>query len=196
MSFFSMFRASARELKSIKCLTVTGVLIAVYVLLNTFVSIKLPTVKLTFNYLPLSVIGMLYGPCVSTLAAIPADIISTLLEGKSIAGWLIPSRIAEGFIYGLFFYRLKFIKNKKQTAFNAVRIISARFSVMFLCYMLYNTTVLFFIYGVSEDAYNVYFYLRLSKNVIQFPVDLFLLFTLLPAINIAYYRVFRERKNV
>ncbi|MCL2018257.1 MAG: folate family ECF transporter S component [Oscillospiraceae bacterium] len=201
MKILSMFRASARELKSPLCLSVTGLLIAMYVILNMFVRIEpFEGVKITFNYLPLSVIGMLYGPVVSTVAAVACDIIAPLFEGRALSYWLIPSRMAEGFIYGFFLYNIKIEKNKVFLAVSSFKIIAARVLAMALCYQIYNTNVLFYIYGMSEDTFNAYFLARLIKNLIQFPMDIILMFMLLPAINIAYRKALQgfgeERRNL
>ena len=62
MAFFSKFGRSAMELRSIRCLTVTGVLIALDIVLK-MVSIRITAdIKITFAYLALATVGMLYGP--------------------------------------------------------------------------------------------------------------------------------------
>lgn len=111
MSFFEKFGRSAFELKSLKCLTVTGVLIALDVILKGL-SIKITAdLKITFAYIALATIGMLFGPTVAFMSGVITDIIGYALSGDG--GFSPLFTLIEGvgaMIYGIFLYEIKFVK--------------------------------------------------------------------------------------
>ena len=189
MNFISMFRASARELKSLRCLTTTGVLIAVYVILNTFVAVNTASLKITFGYLSLAAIGVLYGPVVSVLAAIPCDIITALSAGLGLNFIITPIKMLEGFIYGILLYGLRFWGGRSRlNAELIIKIIAARALAVMLCYLTFNTLVLYYIFDASKDSFFAYFILKLTKNLLQFPVDIILMLSILPVVRLVYNR--------
>lgn len=110
MSFFEKFGKSAFELKSLRCLTVTGVLIALDLVLKLF-SINITNdLKITFAYLALATIGMLFGPTVAFIAGALTDIIGFLIkaEGGGAFSPLFTLIEAVGaMIYGIFLYGMK-----------------------------------------------------------------------------------------
>lgn len=203
-----MFRDSANELKSPRCLATTGILSALYIVLNAYVMLPLgETLRITFGYLALAVIGMLYGPVVTVLAAIPCDIFAALLNPNYAMNlaW-VPNRMLEGLIYGVFLYGLMKTSNKNSTL-NAIvfalKIIIARLIVVVLCYFIINsflTLIVFSPASAAGQSFWVWAWVRSGvKSISQFPIDMILLFALLPIINTAYHRALRgfgrERKN-
>ena len=57
LNFFGKFKRSAQELKSIRCLAVTAVLIALACILKTLTIQPLPTLKIGFAFVAISAIG-------------------------------------------------------------------------------------------------------------------------------------------
>lgn len=67
--FISMVRDSAKELTDIKCIVMTGMLIAIHVLLGVFIMIPVGEyIKISFSFLALAAIGMLFGPVPAAMA--------------------------------------------------------------------------------------------------------------------------------
>ncbi|MCL2697725.1 MAG: folate family ECF transporter S component [Oscillospiraceae bacterium] len=213
MKFLAMFRDSARELKSPRCLATTGILCALFVVLNIFAPGFGETLRITFGYLALATIGMLYGPVVAVLAAVPCDVLVGFLGPYAMIPAFIPNRMLEGFIYGIFLYGLgsRGTDNNRGAlwaAWQVMRITLSRFIIMMLCYFIINSfIVLIFILPpgraaeiMSEQSFWAWAWFRSGwKNIAQLPVDLVLMFTLLPVINKAYQRALRgfsrERKS-
>ena len=108
MSFINMFKRSAGELKSVQCLAVTGVLSALYIVLNAFVSLNIGApLRITFGFLALAIIGMLYGPVVAVIAAIPCDLLAATFDPNNAMNPVFtPNRMLEGLIYGMLLYGL------------------------------------------------------------------------------------------
>ncbi len=114
MSFFEKFGKSALELKSIRCLTVTGILIALDVVLK-LVSIKVSdSLKITFAYVALATIGMLFGPTVGFLAGVITDVIGYFLSPEGGFSPLFTLIEALGaMIYGIFLYDIRPLNLKR-----------------------------------------------------------------------------------
>lgn len=190
-----MFKKSANELKSVKCLTVTGVLVAAYVTLNSpLLSYNTDVLKITFGFLALAAIGMLFGPVVAVIAAFPCDIVTALIGHLGINPIFTAPKILEGLIYGIFLYGMLNSRDERKSApkqaawavWQVARIVLARFLVMSVCYLLINSLLLYYVTKVSKNAFRVFLYPRFVKNAIQFPVDLALMFVLLPSIGVIY----------
>ena len=62
LNFFGSFKKSAQELKSVRCIAVTAVLIALACILKTLTIQPMPTLKIGFAFVAIASIGMLYGP--------------------------------------------------------------------------------------------------------------------------------------
>lgn len=89
----------------IKNVVQIGLLIALQVILSRFFSIATPIVKISFGYLPIALIAMMYGPVYSSLAGGVSDLIGALLFpiGPYFIGFTISAFIT-GLIFGVFFY--------------------------------------------------------------------------------------------
>jgi ECF transporter S component (folate family) len=181
-----MFKASAKELKNPRCLTTTGILVAIYVILNVFVAFNTLGLKITFGYLALASIGMLYGPVVAMIAAIPCDLVTAMGAGLGLDFIFTPNKMLEGLIYGLLLYGLRFWGASRLNVMQTARIVTARVLVVALCHMTFNTLVLYFVMNISRESFNVFFMGRLTKNLIQLPIDIVLMGLLLPVIRLVY----------
>ena len=81
-NFFSMFPESAKNLKDVKALTTMSMLMALQIILGIFTIPIGPTIKITFGYLAISCLGMLFGPVPAFLAGGIVDIISYFLTDR------------------------------------------------------------------------------------------------------------------
>jgi len=186
-----MFRKSFRELKNVRCLAVTGVLVAVYIALKAYGTVSVfPSLRISFAFIALAAIGMLYGPVVAVIAAIPCDIIGLALLG----GGFIPEFtfiiMFEGFVYGSLLYGFELKRELRRNA----KLIAAQAVVVFICHLVFNTAALYhngFI-GGDNDTVLTLITARLIKNVIEFPVDIILLYFTLVPIKIAYGKTMKE----
>ncbi|MBQ9383103.1 MAG: folate family ECF transporter S component [Ruminiclostridium sp.] len=107
MSFFEKFGRSAMELKSLRCITVTGILIALDIVLKMFSITVTKDLKITFAFIALAAIGMLFGPTVGFLAGVITDVIGYLIRPEG--GFSPLFTFVEAFgamLYGLFLYDL------------------------------------------------------------------------------------------
>ena len=104
------------ELKSIRCIAVVGVFLALAVVLDGFGTIRIGDfIKINFVYLPLALIGILFGPAVGFFSGILVDVIGYLVNPvNTFIPWLMLISGLEGMIYGLVLYNLKPERTYKQ----------------------------------------------------------------------------------
>lgn len=80
----SFFSDSAKELTHVRCIVMTGMLIAVGLLLKIFVMIPVgETIKISFNFLALASIGMLFGPVPAVAAGAITDVLGFFVANKT-----------------------------------------------------------------------------------------------------------------
>ncbi|MCL2754096.1 MAG: folate family ECF transporter S component [Oscillospiraceae bacterium] len=212
MQIFSMFRRSAANLKSVQCLAVTGVLSALYIVLNAYVGLNITSplgpLRITFGYLALAMIAMLYGPVVAVLAAIPCDLLAATLDPHNAMNPVFtPNRMLEGLIYGIMLYGL-LRKDYRGSILNMVgfvlRIAMARLVVMFVCYIVLNNFLIFNFSLppgrpqeiLSNGTFWAWAWARNGwKNLIQFPADLALMYIMLPSAGLAYIKTVGKHRR-
>ena len=203
MTIIRIFKKSALELKSVKCLTVTAMLIALNLVLKSVAIYPSEDLKITFSYLALAAIGMLFGPTVSFLAGIVTDILGMLIA-QTMGAFNPLFTIVEAvgaLIYGLFLYEMKYVKiDFKETKFLSLlkqvwRIIVAKVSVVIVCNVILNPLAMIITkYWTWEVALTVKIPTRLLKYAIQTPIDCVLMILVLYPILLAYKTVFKDKK--
>lgn len=185
--FINSFKKSAMELKSIRCIAIVGVFIAVAVALDAFVSVRIGDfLKINFVFLPISLIGILYGPTVGFFAGMLADIIGYL--AYPVGGflpWLTLIAGLEGLVYGLVLYNLKPEKTYKQF----IRITIARALVCGICNLVLNTWALYSYGFLKGDSIIALIGARVLTNVISFAVSVPLMMAVLIPVKLAYNKL-------
>lgn len=208
MTFFAKFKRSALELKSVHCLCVTAILIALDLVLKSVTINVTKDLKITFAFLALASIGMLFGPVVSLLAGVVTDIVGLLIAQQ--IGMFNPMftlvEATGAMIYGIFLYGLRFTDRgasngkfaEKSDIKQILRIVFAKVTVVVVCNLILTPIALIvsnsmaagtFLYEPTLATYQV----RLIKNAVQCPVDCIVLIAVLPIILTAYNRVFKGR---
>lgn len=89
-----------------KKLAIAAIMIALEVVLSRFLSINLPSIKIGFAFIPIMLLGYLFGPIYSTAAAVVADLIGALLfpSGAFFPGFTFSAALV-GLVYGLCLYK-------------------------------------------------------------------------------------------
>ena len=184
---FNSFKKSAMELKSIRCIAVVGVFLAVAVVLDGFGSIRIGDfIKINFACLPLALIGILFGPTVGFFAGVLVDIIGYLINPiGAFLPWLMLITGLEGLVYGLVLYNLKPEKNRHQL----IRIIIARAIVCVICNLILNTWALYSYGFIVGDSIIALIGARVLTNVISFAASVPLMMAVLIPVKIAYNKM-------
>ena len=138
--FLSLFTDSARELKQVRTITVAALFMALSIVLRT-IAIPIGTdIRITFAFLGVMIIAMLYGPVVSMIAALGTDIIGYLLDGSKMREYnllLALVVVLNALVYGLFLYRRT---SQKNLLFSAVL---ARLTVVLIGNLVLNSSILY-----------------------------------------------------
>lgn len=198
-SFFLLFSDSAKSLKNLRTIATTGMLLAMAVAIRSLAIQLTPDIRIVFSFIPICLIGLLYGPVVCGMSTFALDLIGFMIDNKSARGYSIELAlvvILSGVIYGLILYK----KTIKPQWSDILRVVLARFAVILICNIGLNSYFLYTLYvnpdfsliGATNDtlrAYGTWILPRVIKNLGQFPIDAFLLAMVIPAAQAAYGRV-------
>ncbi len=143
-----------------KKLVIVGLMIALNIILVRFLSIKTPMVRISFGFLPIAIVGILYGPIWGGIAGAVSDVIGITLMpiGTPFFGFTLTAFLA-GVFYGFFLH------NKEISYKN---VIVAVLPVVVVCDLLLNTYWLQLLYG---NAFVAMLPLRLLKIAILAPLQ-------------------------
>ena len=148
----------------VKKLIQISLLIAIEVILTRFCSIQTPIVRIGFGFLPIAIIGMMYGPLSAGVASI-GDILGMLLfptGGSFFPGFTLTAFLT-GIVYGVFLY------NKPKTW---PRIIGAVLTVCLVINLGLDTLWLSILMG---KGYIALLPTRIMKAVLMIPVQTFII---------------------
>lgn len=191
MTFFNNFKRSLTELRSIRCLAVVGVFIAIYVVLDGFATIRIGEfLKIDFAYLALAMIGMLFGPTVGCIAGFACDLVGYLVNPVGgFIPWFALVTALEGLIYGLGLYNFKPEKDIRQY----LRVALTRGVVTVVCNLVLNTMILYCygIIGGAEETLIGLIWARIGTNAIKYAISIVLLPMLMVPVKLAYRKMFR-----
>ena len=192
---FFMFLKSTKEFKDIRALTVTGMFIAVSMVIEKF-SINLEFAKINFAFLAIAVIGMLTGPAMGFAAGMICDIVGFLANPTS-AFLPVYTLVAgiQGLIYGVCLYRKQEyfqLFGLNEHASLMVRAVIARLLDVAVINLCMNTWLNMHYGFIPKQAFHMAVYTRLAKNLIELLFDIPMLCVLLPAVLLAYRRAFRN----
>lgn len=209
MAFFANFKKSALELKNLRCLAVTGVLIALDLALKS-VTIKFPPPigKISVAFVALAAIGMLYGPVVGALAAAVTDVLGLLItqEIASFHPMYTLVEVMAGFLYGLFLYNVVVVKlnfSGGKAFFKSIgsnwnslfRIVAAKLFVILICNILITNSAHVITGYIAPEAFKASLLTSVGKSFIKMPFDVLLMLLTMYPVKAAYARVFKTNKS-
>lgn len=197
-NFFNTFKKSAQELKSVRCIVTIGLLLASAVVLDGFGSIRIGDfIKINFTFLPLSLVGILFGPVPGLFAGLLTDIIGYLVNP---IGTFIPALVLisglEGLIYGTVLYNIK----SEKTVKTIIKIVAARLVVCAVCNLTLNTLALYSVGYITGDSFGALLLARVATNIITFCLGSYMMMAVLLPVKQLYDRKLRhagqkERQN-
>jgi ECF transporter S component (folate family) len=170
--FTALFKSSFKELKSLKCITLTAMLGAVSIALGSLVIMVGDFLKIGFTFLPNEFVFYLFGPVVGMVYGAAMDILTFIVRpaGPFFFGFTVSS-IITGLIYGCILYK-KPLSLKRILAANLVHLV--------LINLLLNTYWLTMLYGYNFMALLP---LRALKALIMLPVETIMLYTVIKGVE-------------
>lgn len=184
MAFISKFKRSALELRSIKCIATVGVLLALAVILDGFGTIRIGEfLKINFTFLPLALIGILFGPTVGLMSGLLVDLIGYIVNPiGAFIPWLMLITGLEGLIYGLVLYNVK----AERTIGYFFRIVISRALVCGICNLVLNTWALYSYGFISGESLSAVMIARVSINIITFCLGSYMMMVILIPVKLYY----------
>lgn len=191
-----MFQESFKEFKDLRAVVVTGLLIALSMVIESF-TINLGFAKINFAFLAIAAIGMLYGPSVSFFAGAVCDVLGYLVapDGAFFPLYTVIGA-AQGLIYGLIAYRKLSKRTGKEYDFEMmIRLIIARVIDVVVINLVCNTAANFHYGFLRDKTLSAAIAARVAKNLLELPVDIILIVGVLMAVLKAYTMVFGTRRT-
>lgn len=175
-------RLSAKELGSVSTVSITGMLVALSVVLSFFTIVVSNFLEIGFSFLPLAVGGMMFGPVVGAMMGVLSDILGYFIQpnGPFFPGFTLNALIS-GSLYGIFLYR-KPVTLK--------RVIAVSVLLMLLINMILNPLWLSIMYGKAFIALVVG---RIVKNLVMLPIHIALMYSILKVVEKAGIRQWAGR---
>ena len=207
MAFFRNFKKSFEELKSIRCLTVTALLIGVSIALKFVMIMPTETLKISFAFVGLASIGMLYGPVVAGIAGTITDLLGFLVKPTGAFSPIFTLvEVTGAVIFGIFIYWLNpvkldfssksaFLSGLKTNGVQVFRIFMAKFTVNLVCNVFMNTVAMVIMGYFSPEVFWVKIAARIVKNAVMLPIEVFILLLVLYPVMVAYRAAFREKRS-
>lgn len=162
------FSSSARSLRHTRTLTTTGVLLAIQMVLSSYGTIEVTdSLKISLAHLALAPTALFFGPVVAGMQGALSDILALAIKPT---GPYFPGFTLSAMLLGLF-YGLALYKTKRKLW----QVVAVRLAVMVIINIGLNTLFLTMLYGPSRL---VTLPVRALKNLIQFPADCFLLYSM------------------
>lgn len=180
-SILSRFRESSREFRSVRTLTFTSLLLALKFVLDTY-NIRIvitENLRITFGFLALAFIGLLFGPVVGMTAGFISDLIGFMLNnggGSYFPGYTLTA-ILGGLIWGLMLYK---------KPIRVWRFIVAKTTINLFLNLGLNT---YWGYLMRGNGALADFPLRIFKNIAMIPIEALLLYGLVRALYPVYKQV-------
>ncbi len=165
----SRIKFAMQEVKNLRSLCGSGMMIALNVILNQFKIILTPVLQISASFLAVAVSGWAFGPIMAALGCGVADILKYLLfpDGPFNIVWTAVAFVP-GIIYGLVLYRRP-VSLWRTTAAKTLETVIFRLGLNPLCMAL--------LYG--EGSYWYYLAMRVVKNLVLLPVEIAVLYALL-----------------
>lgn len=161
-------------MSKLKKVILSGILLALLIVLNRFVSIKTPLLVISFSFVPIMMAAIWLGPKYSTLIAALGDFIGAILFpfGTYFPGFTVSAGLA-GLIYGIFLYKKQ--NNKMSDKKFIIRLIISNLLVLGIVEIFVVSLWLNMLYG---KAYLVVVSTRVLAQVIMFPIRIVTIFVL------------------
>ncbi len=161
-------------MSKLKKIILSGILLALFIVLNRFISIKTPLLIISFAYVPIMMSAIWLGPKYSTLIAALGDFLAAILFpiGTYFPGFTLSAALS-GFIYGIFLYKKpgEKVSNKKFL----LKLVISNLIVLSFIEVFIVSLWLKIMYG---KAYLVVISSRVLAQVIMLPIRIVTIFAL------------------
>lgn len=181
-----LFILSSRELKNVRCITLTAMMAALSIVLGYLTVMPNPNIKIGFSFLPNNFVYYLFGPVVGAIYGAMVDILTFIIKptGTFFPG-LTLSAILTGLLYGIALY-------KKPVSL--MRIILTNLVYMLTIEVPLNT---YWLSVLNGSHYFTLLKMRALKGGIMFVIGTILLYSLIKGVeSTGILRILQKDKTV
>lgn len=163
------WRDAASELKDVRMLVVAALMIALRLVMKTYLAIPLaPGLKINTAFFANALGAMIFGPVMAALCAVVTDVLGYVMRPEGV--YFVPfvlTEVAGSVIFALFLYRAKV---------TPVRAMLSRFCICFFVNVVLQTPLMLWYYQVCMGG-KVYALTvpSIIKNLFAFPIESVLL---------------------
>ncbi len=156
-----------------KKIIISGLLLALLIVLSRFVSIKTNTLVISFSFIPIIMSAIWLGPKYSTLIAMLGDLIGAILFpfGTYFIGYTI-SQALTGLVYGMFLYKKGEELSTKELL---IRLTISSLIVLILINVFLTSL---WIHIQLGEAYILIMNARIVAQICMFPIQLIIIYAL------------------
>ncbi|MDR2834417.1 MAG: folate family ECF transporter S component [Streptococcaceae bacterium] len=160
-----------KKLFNVRVIALMGIFIALDVLLTGVFAINTPLMRITFNYLPRTFLGVLFGPFGAFVATFTSGITNDLLfpNNPFFIGFPLSAGVV-GLLFGYFFY---------QKEVTLKRIILATIVISILQSLVFTPLNLYLLY---QTPYASIFIPRVIRLLITIPIQICLTYWIVPKV--------------
>ncbi|MBQ1512144.1 MAG: folate family ECF transporter S component [Erysipelotrichaceae bacterium] len=172
-----MFKESLKELRSTRNLVAMAMLCALNVVTSWFSIPLSPTLKISFSYLSMSMIGHLFGPSCGIICGFILDTVKFVIKpsGPYNPLWALVE-MGAGLLYGVLLYK------KKPTV---KRCFITKFIVSLVMNVLITSALMAFLY---TKGFIFYASSRTLKNLILWPIESTVMYLILTRVAVLFKR--------
>ncbi len=166
-------------MSKLKKIILSGILLALLIVLSRFISIKTQLVVISFSFIPIMMSAILLGPKYSMLIAGLGDLVGALLFpfGSYFPGFTL-SAILTGLIYGIFLYNKDF-KDISDVKF-IIKLVISSVLVLSVVNVLITPIWLHMLFG---KAYIAIVISRIVVQLIMLPIQIVTIFALVKSLK-------------
>lgn len=152
-----------------------GLLLAILIVFDRFVSIKTLYLQISFSFLPIAIAAIILGPKYSCAIAALGDLIGSLLWpfGEYFVGFTIVDAVI-GLIFGLFLYN----KNEGEFFTGKSLLIRLCISCLLTLWVIELPIMSFMLSILYGNAFIVVLTGRLATKLIMFPIEIAIIYCL------------------
>lgn len=170
----TLFTDSYQELFKVRTITTAAMFAAISVILGIYTIVLGDGLKIGFSSIPNEIVYYLFGPVVGGLFGGMLDLLKYVAKptGPFFPGFTF-NAVLGGVLYGVLLYK---------KPLTVKRVFAAKFVVALICNVGFNTLWLSMLYGKS---FTFFLPVRALKNLIMWPIDSMLFYTVTMALESA-----------
>ncbi len=168
-NIISRFKESAYEFKKVRNISLLAVFSCLMVILNFLVVEMSSIISISFEFISVCLVGVMFGPVVGFIFGFFSDILCYFIHPiGAFYMWYAVSVAVDGLIYGMFLYK---------TQLSAKRVVCVQITRDILTNVILNSIFIWMQFG--GNFIHMLIFMRIPKNIIKIPINCVLIWFLI-----------------